>query len=825
MKIPVSWLKNYVEIQPDIRQLAHELTMAGLEVAELKFIGETWESDRLLVGEIIDIKPHPNADRLRLPTINLGKEEVITVVCGAPNIEIGQKIAFAKEGATLINPRTLKSERLKAGVIREVESKGMVCSALELGLSEEHEGILVLDKEVEVGTPLSDVLSDQIIETELTPNRPDCLSVIGTAYEIAAIQQTTVSEPISSDMSFNVETKQTLTVGISDESLCRRYMGAVIKGIKISESPRWLRDALTKSGQRSINNLVDITNYVMLEYGQPLHAFDLNKIQGNQIDVRLAKKGEFLETLDGEDRILRDSMLVIADENSAIGLAGIMGGANTEVDSNTTEIFLEAANFDAANIRQTRGTLGLSTEASYRFERRLRPELTFKGISRAIELVTQLCGGKLTEPVYDVYPEPKVISPIMVTKPRIKKILGAEFTMPEVWTLLERLGFEKVQENQALINLIETIEAKPFRGEESLLLLPPNWRSDIEIEDDIIEEFARVYGYDKLPMHNMASELPSVPSNPRRVIRENIRDNLVNFGLNETISYSVSNYDDLVLTGGDFDVDEIVRLQNPMDTTRGCLRNSIRANALETVSNNRKLDQHSGLAIFEIGNTFRFSSEKDSKLPNEEEEMVAVLTGPRSDFSIWSESVNNFDYFDAKAVVESALKFRSDDLNFVKRPTKVFHPGLSVAINIGSSVVGSVGLLNESIAKRYELDDSPVFLIELNLEEIYRQGLRTSQQYDSPSKFPSSTRDVALVAQFDTESSSIETIILKNKLVIETYPIDLYEDESSETKNKFITYRIVFQSRDHTLSTEEIDKAQQQILKSLKYQLSTVPRY
>ena len=292
MKIPISWLTKYVDIEKNVQQLGHDLTMAGLEVAGITLVGEGWDEDNLLVGEIVEISPHPDADKLRLPTIHLGNDETIRVVCGAPNIEIGQKIAFAKEGTTLVNPRNGKAERLKATVIRGVESKGMVCSALELGLSDEHDGILVLDPDIEVGLSLSSVLSDQIIETELTPNRPDCLSIIGTAYEVAALQSTNVREPIVSNRIAEHVGPQTLSVQISDPGLCKRYVGAVIKGINIFESPQWLKDALEKSNQRSINNLVDITNFVMLEYGQPLHAFDLNKIDGGQIKVRVANAGE-----------------------------------------------------------------------------------------------------------------------------------------------------------------------------------------------------------------------------------------------------------------------------------------------------------------------------------------------------------------------------------------------------------------------------------------------------------------------------------------------------------------------------------------------------
>ena len=454
--------------------LAHRLTMAGNEVGSIDVVGEFW--DHVYVGYVDSIQPHPNADRLRLATVDLSNEK-ITVVCGAPNIQAGQKIAFAKVGASLFDARDGTQQVLKSARIRGIDSEGMVCSALELGLGDDHSGILVLPEDSPTGLPLAEMLGDVIFDLELTPNRPDCFSVLGIAREVAALTKVEVNEPI---IHSHEETNQaSISVEVTNSSLCSRYTASVIEGVRVAPSPHWLQDRLIKAGQRPINNVVDVTNYVMLEYGQPLHAFDLSNLRGGKVIVRPAEDGEQFETLDGTNHSLRSPMLVIADAERAIALAGVMGGMNTEMQESTTNILIESANFDPINTRKTSQALRIRTEASLRFEKGLQPELAPIALRRAIDLIIQCAGGKLKGGILDIYPEPQDRPSLVFSMDRLHKVLGMDVSKNQADGILSGLGFE--------LNWIDDIETT---------VTIPYWRSDISQQDDLIEEYAMEYkGY------------------------------------------------------------------------------------------------------------------------------------------------------------------------------------------------------------------------------------------------------------------------------------------------------------------------------------------
>ncbi|MDA1348239.1 MAG: phenylalanine--tRNA ligase subunit beta [Chloroflexi bacterium] len=460
MKVPLSWLRRYVPIDLLPGELAHKLTMAGTEVGGVAVTGN-WDREKVLVGLVLKVDPHPNADRLRLPTVDLGNGETATVVCGAPNVAAGQKIAFAHEGAHLLSTRSGKVEALRQANIRGVESSGMVCSELELGLGEGHDGILVLDDEAPIGTPLADYMGDAILDIEVTPNRPDCLSILGIAHETSALTGQLVTEPDASYPESGPPIKDQVTVEIADPELCYRYTASLVTGIKIGPSPRWLQDALIKADQRPINNVVDVTNYVMLEYGQPLHAFDFEKVKDARIVVRQARSGERLATLDGEDRELSPPMLAIADSSDAIGLAGVIGGAGSEMTDATTSVLLESAAFDAVNTRRTAASLRLSTGASYRFERGIRSELAPLALRRATKLILELAGGQAAKGIVDLYPGEKKPPVVTITRQRIRKVLGVDLEMAEVARVLKSLGFA-IGEGTA--------------AAKSLEVTPPYWR-------------------------------------------------------------------------------------------------------------------------------------------------------------------------------------------------------------------------------------------------------------------------------------------------------------------------------------------------------------
>ncbi|MCX7911707.1 MAG: phenylalanine--tRNA ligase subunit beta, partial [Dehalococcoidales bacterium] len=478
MKVPLKWLREYTDVTLPAEELAKRLTAAGFEVAGITRSGGSWEN--VVIGEIKAISPHPNADRLHLATVDLGGEEE-TVVCGAPNLHLGDKVPFARPGARLINPYTGKTEELKPAKIRGVLSRGMICSEKELGISENHEGIMVLGSDAKAGMPLAAYLGDIVFDIEVTANRPDCLSVVGIAREVAALtgQKVHIAEPHYEETDRPIA--EYASVEILAPELCPRYCATLITGVKIKESPPWLQERLIACGQRPINNVVDVTNYVMLEYGQPLHSFDYERLRGGKVIVRRAREGEVLVTLDGVARDLTGDMLVIADYDRAVALAGVMGGQNSEVTEGTTAILLEAASFAAACIHRTSRRLGLVSEASTRFERGISPELTIPALRHATQLIAELGGGKVARGLIDIYPGRKPPRSIRLTPQAVRRILGMEVTVQEIARLLGLLGF-----------VCEV-------GGEQVTAGTPYWRSDIRQDVDLIEEIARLIGYEKIP--------------------------------------------------------------------------------------------------------------------------------------------------------------------------------------------------------------------------------------------------------------------------------------------------------------------------------------
>ena len=437
MKVPLSWLRQYVNVDIPADELADRLTMAGVEVGEVQ---ETGGWSEVYVGSVTAVRQHPNADRLRLCTVTTGSDRM-EVVCGAPNVAAGQKICFARVGAHLYNAHSGRHETLAAARIRGVESQGMICSELELGLGDDHTGIIVLPDDAPLGEPLSDYLGDTILDLELTPNRLDCLSMLGVAHEVAALTGNTVTEPEIRYEETGAPVEERVTISIADPDLCHRYTATVIDGVNIGPSPQWLQDRLTRAGLRPISNVVDVTNFVMLEYNQPLHAFDLGAVKDNTVIVRRARPGEKLTTLDGTERDLTAENLVIADSHDPIGLGGVIGGANSEIGPHTATVLLESANFNAANNRETATSMGLRTEATLRFEKGLRPELAPLALRRATALIQQVAGGTIAPGIIDVYPNPAPPLTVTLTMRRLRQSLGMDIDPSEAQKALESLGF------------------------------------------------------------------------------------------------------------------------------------------------------------------------------------------------------------------------------------------------------------------------------------------------------------------------------------------------------------------------------------------------
>ena len=809
MRVPLSWLESYVPISLPRKELAHRLTMAGTEVGEVEELGSNWDRDKVLVGRVLKVDSHPNADRLTLPTVDLGNGETMTVVCGAPNVAAGQKIAFAREGALLISSRSGKLEPLKAAQIREVTSAGMVCSALELGLGEDHEGILVLDEDAPVGTPLVEYLGDAVFDIEVTPNRPDCLSILGIAHEVAALTGESVTEPDPSYPQEGSAIESEVNIEIADPDLCYRYTASLVSGIKIGPSPQWLQDALVKAGQRPINNVVDITNYVMLEYGQPLHAFDFDKVKDRTIIVRAARRGEELVTLDGERRTLNSPMLTIADANDAVGLAGVIGGANSEMHEGTTSVLLESANFDSVNTRRTAAALRLSTEASHRFERGIRAELAPLALRRATQLILELAGGKAAQGIIDLYPGRKEPPVVEISQERIKQVLGVDFSMAEVERVLNSLGFERTRTK-------ESKAASTGRGDNTLRMEVPCWRSDISIEDDLVEEVARIVGYDSIPTTTLSGPIPHHKPQPMRTLREHLKDLLAASGMREIISYSLTNLETLDKVGALEDSPQPLMIANPMSSDLDTLRTSLRGNMLETLASNIRISQNEGIRLFEMGRVYLPKEEaKERELPDEREMLVGVLSGHRFPTS-WHTTQSDMDFFDAKGVLESTFAQMGLSVEYEPSSDPILHPGKTARLVCSGKVVGVIGEVHPRVLERFDMEGSPVALFEVDLESLIQAVPQDERRYQSTSRFPESYRDFALTVDSHVLSAKVQAIIERHKLVVRASPFDVYSGEEIPVSKKSLAYTVTFQSPSGTLTAEQVNRAQQDILRQLQ---------
>ena len=805
MLIPLSWLKKYVPVSRPPAELAHRLTMAGTEIAGIEETGAQWDRDKVLVGQVLKVDRHPNADRLTLPTVDLGGGETATVVCGAPNVAAGQKIAFAKEGARLHSARSGRMEALKASKIRGVLSAGMVCSELELGLGEDHTGILVLDDGATVGTPLVDYLGDAVLDAEVTPNRPDCLSVLGVAREIAALTGESVGEP---DLAYPEEgppIDEQVRVEIADPDLCYRYAASVVTGVQVGASPRWLQDALLKAGQRPINNIVDVTNYVMLEYGQPLHAFALNTIKERTIIVRAARPGEKLATLDEETRTLEPPMLTIADATDAVALAGVIGGAGTAVHEGTTSILVESANFDPVNTRRTAAALRLSTEASQRFERAIRAELVPRALRRATRLVLEVAGGKAARGIIDQYPGREEPAPLRVSAARIKQVLGVDLSMERVESVLSSLGFKRSPGTKAT--------------EDELSMEVPYWRSDITIEDDVVEEVARIIGYDQIPTTALSTPIPHREPQPLREMRERIKDTLALSGVQEVISYSLTDRETLDLAEAVVEGLDPLKVANPMSSELEHMRTSLRGSALKTLSSNWRVSRGQGIRLFETGRVYIPKDEaKERDLPDEKEMLVCVLSGPRSNAS-WLASERAMDFFDAKGLLEGLFGQLGVDIEYRRAEEPIMHQGKTASLVCGGVRVGVVGEVHPRVLERFDLGETPVAMFEIDLEAMLEAMPDGAAPYSSIARFPDSERDLALVVDTAVPSASIQAVIERHKLVVRSSLFDLYAGEGVPAGKKSVAYRVVFQSDRGTLTAEQVDKAQGDIVRQLQREL------
>ena len=790
MLIPFSWLSEYVDITLPPDELAHRLTMGGIEVGDVVTRGG-W--DGCVVGYVRATRPHPNADTLTLCEVDPGDVSPLEVVCGAPNVAAGQKICFARPGVTLLNMHTGRREELKPARIRGIVSEGMICSEAELEISDEHEGIIVLPDDAEVGAALDDVLGDTFLELELTPNRGDCLSMLGVAREIGAITGQQVRVPEIAYAESDTPASELAKVSIADPDLCLRYTASVVTGITIGPSPHWLQDRLIRAGLRPINNVVDVTNYVMLEFNQPLHAFDLDTVTDRHVVVRRATDGEKFTTLDDVERTLNSDNLLIADPAQAIGIGGVMGGANSEITPSTVNMLLESATFHNLNNRRTASELNLRTEASLRFEKGLRPELAPIALRRATQLILETAGGEAAAGIIDVFPagdEP--VTPVPLTVARLRQLLGMDLDIARAESVLASLGITTRR-----------------TGTDSLEADPPYWRSDIAIEEDLIEEVVRIIGYDEVPTTMLSSPLPYHQGDAMTTLKDSLRDALAAAGMQETISYPLVGPEDLARLGnGDDDGQRLLRVANPMSAEQDVLRPTLAASILNTLAYNQGHND-GGFRLFELGRAF---IPQDSGLPQEQELVAGVMSGPRY-YANWLSGSDSLDFFDLTGALTTALERMGIAASYQSAEDTLFHPGRCASISVAGAQtvdVGTVGELHPDIRDAFDLGADAVIYFELRLDDLLTatQGDGNAEnRFQSLSRFPAANRDLALVVPENVPASQVQGLIERVRLVERAELFDVYAGENVPDGTRSLAFRIRFRAADRTLTNEDVNRA------------------
>jgi phenylalanyl-tRNA synthetase beta chain len=801
VKVPLSWLKEYVDVNVPVDELAHRLTMAGVESGGVEHLGG-WNDT--YVGHVLAVEPHPDADRLRLCTVGIGAEQ-LQVVCGAPNVAVGQNIAFAKVGARMFDTHSGKTEVLKPAKIRGVVSEGMICSVLELGLGEEHDGILVLPDDAPVGTLLSDYMGDAVLDLEVTANRPDCLSVLGVAREVAAFQGNRITEPDVSYPEDGEPIDSMASVEVADPEYCKRYTASLITDITIGPSPQWMQDRLNRAGQRPINNIVDVTNYVMLEYGQPLHAFDFDKVKDRKVIVRQATANEEHTTLDGIERKLQPPMMVIADPGGVIGLAGVMGGGNTEVTEATTTILLESASWHPFNTRRTGDALKLRSEASQRFEKGWRPELPPLALRRATRLMFEVAGGTVAKGIIDIYPGKQDAAVVTLTLARLEKVLGITVPLDEVTKTLTTLGFEC-----------------KGGGKDAVEATVPAWRADITIEEDLVEEIARVIGYDRIPTTMLSTPIPLSQPDPSRELKEDVRDLLAAAGLQEVINYSMVSGQSIEVTKGSGNGDkepELLRAANPMSPEHEYLRTTLKPGLLKSLATNQRHDNVPQW-YFEVGREYLFYGEG---LPEEPEVAAGIMAGPGA-LSTWAGEETATGFYDAKGVLETLFERLGVVAAYESTDDSFYYPGRSAVVTANGQQIAQLGEIHPTVLEHFDVRADRAVYFEIDLAALLTALPDVGLRFRGPSIYPGALRDLALTVPVDIPAARVQTIIEQHPLVARATLFDVYVGSQVEDGVRSLAYRVFLQAQDRTLTAEEVTKAMERTLARLQKELGATQR-
>lgn len=799
MKVSLNWLKEFVDIDDiPVDKLLDDLTLAGLEVEDV--LNQRAMYDKFIIGYVKETKKHENADKLTVCMVDTGDGEK-QIICGAPNVAAGQTVPVALAGAVI----PTNQMKIKKAKIRGVESNGMICAEDELGISDDHTGIMVLDDSHKPGTPLSSALGldDVVFEIAITPNRPDALSQYGVARDVAAIYDRPLKKPVFSIPDSSKKIKDYAAIEIEDPDLCPRYSAKVVVGTKVQESPEWLKKRLVSVGLRPINNIVDATNYVLYELGQPLHAFDLNFLEENKIVVKRAKDKEKFVSLDSQERTLDDQMLMICDGKKAVAIAGVMGGENSEVIDETTDILIESAYFNPSSVRRTRNKLVMNTDASYRFERGTDPNMTVFAAERAAQIMVETGGGEIVDGTLDVYPKAIDMKSVSVRFSRTEKILGYPIPKEKIKAILEKLGL--VITNQE---------------DDSLELEVPTYRPDIEREIDVIEEIARIYGYDKIPTVERISNTLTQKVD-ESIYTDDIRDILTGLGFYEILCNSMVSEKD-----GNWNNAKPIKLLNPQTIEMEYLRTSMIPGALHIVKKNLHVGVRD-LKLFELGQTFIKINDKLKSFDDfsEEGKLLLVLSG-KSNQQEWYKKEEYYDFYHLKGYISELLRKKSLD-NAVK---DFYYPDTNnlfdyrIEYKVNKKIIGVAGKLRTDILKEYDINQD-VFCCEISVNEL--KSVKTKDtKFRSLLRYPKVYKDFAFVFDKNIEYETIAEFIKKSasKLLKDVTLFDVFESESLGKSKRSLAISLEYYDESKTLTEKEVEEDFVKLIEAVKKEFNAVLR-
>lgn len=791
MLVSLKWLRDYVDINVDPKTFGDKMTMTGTKTETVENLGE--EISKVVVAKIMDIQPHPDADKLVVTQVDIGQDENIQIVTGAKNIKLGDYIPLATHGSTLPGGVKIKKSKL-----RGVPSNGMMCSAKELGIDEKYvedykkNGIFILDMEdsYNPGDDIKDVLgiNDAIIDFELTSNRPDCRSIIGIAREAAVTLNQKIKYP---EISVNegADEEIDIDVQIMDTDLCTRYLARKVVDVKIEKSPYWMQRRLIESGIRPINNIVDITNYVMLEMGQPMHAFDMRQIEGNKIIVKKSDREDKFKTLDEQERLVDTNTLMICDANKDLALAGIMGGMDSEVKYDTKEILFESAVFNRENIRKTSKRLGLRTEASSRFEKGVSEENAKLAIERAAQLVELLGAGKVVKGLVDSYPNPRAQQTLTVDPQKINRRIGIDIGMDEFCSILENLEFEC-----------------DLKSSNELLLKVPHFRLDIVEEADIFEEIARIYGFENIPSVQLQGNSTAGVKTDKQKYIDKIKDTAIACGLYEILTYSFVSPKglDKIRIPEDSKLRDLVKLINPLGEDTSIMRSTMIANMMDVLATNNSHNVEKA-HIFECGHVFT----PDDMAGVEETRLCVGIYGDEADFYL------------LKGIVEKIFQRTGikNPIFVAQKENTSYHPGRCADVFVGDKILGTIGEMHPEVSENYNISKR-VYVAEINVDSMFDVADLTIV-FSQLAKYPSITRDIALLIDDEIEVGQIEKIIMSaNSDLLEGCKLfDVYKGDQIENGKKSVAYSIVYRSAEKTLTDDDIVEVHESILSALEEKL------